>query len=44
MMNQVLKGESLNSLAVAIALLVCVGMTLASLAYIAQKMRKVVMT
>ncbi|MFZ6690569.1 ABC transporter permease [Undibacterium sp. SXout20W] len=43
MMNQVLKGESLNTLAVTIALLVCVGITGVSLAYIAQKMRKVVM-
>lgn len=43
MMNQVLKGETLNTVAVAIALVVCVVMTGGSLAYIAQKMRKVVM-
>ena len=43
MMNQVLKGEALNTVAVAIALVVCVVMTGGSLAYIAQKMRKVVM-
>ena len=43
MMNQVLKGESLNTMAVIIAFLVCVGITGVSLAYIAQKMRKVVM-
>ncbi|MFZ6849842.1 ABC transporter permease [Undibacterium sp. RuRC25W] len=44
MMNQVLKGEALNSVAVVIALVVCAAMTYGSLAYIAQKMRKVVMS
>ena len=44
MMNQVLRGETLNFLTVTIALIVCAGMTFLSLAYIAQKMRKVVMS
>ena len=43
MMNQVLKGEALSTAAVGIAFLVCALMSLVSLAYIAQKMRKVVM-
>ncbi|MBI3284884.1 MAG: ABC transporter permease [Burkholderiales bacterium] len=43
MMNQVLKGESLSPLAVAIACLVCVLMTVGCLAYVGQKMRRVVM-
>ncbi|MFZ6721488.1 ABC transporter permease [Undibacterium sp. Ji49W] len=43
MMNQVLKGETLSPLAVGIAFLVCALMSLFSLAYISQKMRRVVM-
>ncbi|MFZ6735043.1 ABC transporter permease [Undibacterium sp. Ji42W] len=43
MMNQVLKGETLSVVAVGIALLVCALMSLVSLAYISQKMRRVVM-
>lgn len=43
MMNHVLKGEALELNAVAIALLVCASMTLASLSFVAHKMRRVVM-
>ncbi|MFZ6814135.1 ABC transporter permease [Undibacterium sp. Rencai35W] len=43
MMNQVLKGEAVSMVAVTTALLVCAGMTAVSLAYVAQKMRRVVM-
>ncbi|BBB64872.1 Na+ ABC transporter permease [Undibacterium sp. YM2] len=43
MMNQVLKGETLSVVAVGIAFLVCALMSLVSLAYISQKMRRVVM-
>ncbi|MFZ4527241.1 MAG: ABC transporter permease [Undibacterium curvum] len=43
MMNQVLKGEALNFPAAGAALIVCSGITLTALLYIAQKMRKVVM-
>ena len=44
MMNQVLKGEIIGIAPIAIALAVCVSMTFLSLWYIAQKMRKVVMS
>lgn len=43
MMNQVLKGETLSPVAVGIAFLVCALMSVVSLAYISQKMRRVVM-
>lgn len=43
MMNQVLKGETLSVVAVGIAFMVCALMSLVSLAYISQKMRRVVM-
>ncbi|MFZ6654162.1 ABC transporter permease [Undibacterium sp. TJN19] len=44
MMNQVLKGETVSAAAMAIAFVVCALMSFVSLAYIAQKMRKVVMS
>ncbi len=43
MMNHVLKGEAVGHAAIAIALLVCAALTVASLSYVAQKMRRVVM-
>lgn len=43
MLNQVLKGETLTPVALGISFLVCALMSLVSLAYISQKMRRVVM-
>ncbi|MET3116678.1 sodium transport system permease protein [Undibacterium sp. GrIS 1.8] len=43
MMNKVLKGEALSMVVTMIALGVCVALTIASLSYVAQKMRRVVM-
>ena len=43
MMNHVLKGEALELSAVAIALLVCTSICIASLSFVAHKMRRVVM-
>lgn len=44
MLNQVLKGETLSVAAVGIALLVCIALIAACLAYVSGKMRRVVMT
>lgn len=43
MMNQVLKGEALSPMAIVIAFIICALMTVLSLAYVGQKMRRVVM-
>jgi sodium transport system permease protein len=43
MMNHILKGETIAVMPVAIALLVCLTLTLVSLSFVAHKMRKVVM-
>ena len=43
MMNQVLKGELVSLNSIAIALLVCTGIVIASLSFVSKKMRQVVM-
>jgi sodium transport system permease protein len=43
MMNHVLKGEAVGVASIAIALLVCVALTLGCLSFVANKMRRVVM-
>ncbi len=43
MMNHILKGEAVGMISIGIALAVCAVMTLASLSFIAQQMRRVVM-
>jgi sodium transport system permease protein len=43
MMNHVLKGEAVGVTSIAIALLVCVALTIGCLTFVANKMRRVVM-